>query len=91
MNDKILFRLGKIIASDDAVAAIETACLTLEDFLKRHQRNDSDASSNDRRLNRTAIEHGGHVRSIFRVGKDEVYVETSGERNKTIVCLTSEY
>lgn len=86
------FRLGNVVAT----AAIVGLNLDVYALLDRHKYGDfGDLSEEDKAHNYSAVHHGFSVRSLYYVetltGYVNIYVETSGDRSETFLCLVEEY
>ena len=93
------FRLGRVVATPGALAALEEAGQAPEQFLTRHQAGDwGDLEGEDRRANDLAIAHEDdpdrrqRVLSSYRTRCGvKVWVITEWDRSVTTLLLPEEY
>ena len=97
---KIKFRLGRVVATPGALAALEESNQTAIPFIIRHQTGDwgSEVCEDDKKLNDEAVAHEGdedqqqRVLSCYRTSKGErLWLITEWDRSVTTILLPSEY
>lgn len=86
-----LFRLGKIIATPNALAALFAGDLVIA--LRRHQAGDwGDVSEHDHHANDRALRDGTRVFSVYHsVAGAKFWVITEADRSRTTVLLPQDY
>lgn len=90
----MLFELGSIAATPDALRHIEESGDSAESLIAKHSRLDiGDLCDEDHELNRQAIEYGSRILSCFKLADTDtrVYVITEADRSSTTLMLTTEY
>lgn len=93
------FKLGQIVATQGALAALEDAQQSAISFLNRHAFADwGEVCDEDKKANDEAIAHEGdpdqqqRVLSCYRSAKDErLWVCTEHDRSVTTILLPEEY
>ena len=92
MSREDRFELGEVVATLAAMEAVEEAGHDLEQVLKRHATGDwGDVTEFDRIQNEEALELGGRLLSVYKLGHDiELWVVTDENRGKTILRLSDE-
>ena len=88
-----LFALGQMVATPDALEALEKAKQTPLDFIKRHAAGDfGDCCPNDSQANEDAISNDERVFSVYHTKLGEkLYVITEADRSSTCVLLPENY
>lgn len=88
-----LFPLGQLLASPEALKAIEGADQSPIYFIARHVTGDWIESGKDNEaLNKTALREGGEIFSVFETKlTEDIYLITAGDRLSTKIVLASEY
>ncbi|MGH9683003.1 MAG: hypothetical protein ACRD4S_05270 [Candidatus Acidiferrales bacterium] len=88
-----LFDLGQLVATPGALAALEKAGESAQEFLSRHQRGDwGDLCDEDRQENQFSLERGFRILSEYHTSAGEaLYVITEADRSVTTVLLPCEY
>ncbi|WP_432799647.1 hypothetical protein [Poriferisphaera sp. WC338] len=98
-SDKPLFDLGRVVATQGALEALERAGQRSGAFLLRHQTGDwGDLCDDDKQLNDEAIAHEGDLKKqsrvlsayVTKVG-DTIWIITEWDRSFTTLLLPSEY
>ena len=87
------FRLGKIVATPGALAALNRNGQSGEEFLRRHQQGDwGDVCADDARANDQAISNEERLLSAYRL-KDQtkLWIITEADRSSTCLLLPDEY
>ncbi len=95
----VQFRLGQIVATPGALAALERSGETALPLLGRHQRNDwGEVCVEDKKLNDEAVAHEGdperqsRILSAYRTGLgDRIWIITEADRSVTTILLPTEY
>lgn len=92
---KQLFPLGQVVATPDALAALEEANESALPLLSRHQSGDwgNDLSEEDRQLNDEAVRDGSRILSSYVLDAtgQKVWVITEADRSSTCVLLPENY
>ena len=89
-----LFSLGQIVATPGALAALEKAGHTPQEFLSRHLQGDwGDLSDEDRTENELSLQRGFRLLSSYRTnaGDTKIWVITEADRSATTILLPEEY
>ena len=92
--DKVLFSLGRCVATPSALEALEAIDVQPTELLRRHQCGDwNDMGDADQAANRQAIKNGARVFTSYNLadGKIPVYVITEADRASTTILLPEEY
>ena len=89
------FALGQLVATPAALALLDDLNLDLFDFVRRHQRLDSDVCAEDAQANRAAVTFGGRVLSSFHLAPGSsdatLWLITEADRASTCALLPEEY
>ena len=88
-----LFSIGQVVATPGALAALEKAGHTPEEFLGRHVQGDwGDLSDEDRTENELSLQRGFRLLSSYRTnaGDTKVWVITEADRSATTILLPEE-
>lgn len=87
------FELGRILATPDALAALEASNQSPGEFLDRHASQDwGEVCEEDRRLNDEAVVSGERLLSSYRTRKNVViWVLTEATRSATTILLPENY
>lgn len=85
------FALGQVVPTPRALETLDSAGMSLDAFLARHQAGDwGDVSPAQRQLNDQAARSEGHVSSTFVLPHGErLTIFTRGDRVHTLVHVTS--
>ena len=89
-----LFSLGQIVATPGALAALEKAGHTPQEFLSRHLQGDwGELSDEDRTENELTLQRGFRLLSSYRTnaGDTKIWVITEADRSATTILLPEEY
>ena len=89
-----LFSLGQVVATPGALAALEKAGHTPQEFLSRHVHGDwGDLGDEDRKENELSLQRGFRLLSSYRTnaGDTRVWVITEADRSATTILLPDEY
>lgn len=88
-----LFGLGQMVATPDALDALEKAGQTPLDFIKRHAAGDfSECDPSDAEANNEAIWNEERVFSVYHTKLGEkLYVITEADRSSTCILLPRNY
>ena len=98
-DNKIKFRIGKVVATPGSIAALAASSESALPFLLKHQSgNWGEVCDDDKKLNDEAVAHEGdpdqqqRVLSCYRTSKNErIWVITEWDRSVTTLLLPSEY
>lgn len=87
------FSLGRIVATPDALEAVQRAGQNPLDFLARHVRGDwGEVCEEDRRENEFALQHGFRLLSVYTTKAGEkLWLITEADRSATTVLLPADY
>lgn len=91
---KPLFPLGQVVATPDALAALEEANESAMPLLTRHQSGDwGDLCDEDRQLNDEAVDDGSRILSsyVLEATGHKVWVITEADRSSTTILLPENY
>jgi hypothetical protein len=94
MSDrKPLFSLGAIVATADAIAALEATGDKYCELLRRHERGDwGEIDPEDRGRNEEALKEGAQIFSVYRLSDGtKVWIITEADRSVTTLLLPDEY
>jgi len=88
-----LFRLGQIVATPGALAALNKAGQQVHEFLLRHVHGEwGNVPAEDWQENQYSLEHGFRLLSSYRTNANEtVWVITEADRSATTILLPEEY
>jgi len=88
-----LFRLGQIVATPGALAALERAKKPATCFLARHATGDwGELDPTDIAENEYSMAHGFRLLSSYQTGAGErLWIITEGDRSATTLLLPEEY
>ena len=92
-NSSPLFPLGKVVATPNALDALDRVAVNAMDLIHRHQHGDwgnvppSDAEENDR-----SVEHGFRILSSYPLTEDQnLWIITEADRSATTLLLPEDY
>ena len=90
------FRLGRLVATTGAMAAVISAGVSPQSLLARHMRGDwGDLCEEDRAENERALASGDRLLSCYRIkigeAEEAVWVITEADRSGTTLLLPDEY
>lgn len=90
---KQLFRLGQVVATPDALAALEEADESAMPLLCRHHSGDwGDLCDEDQQLNDEAVKDGSRILSSYVLSTGQkVWIITEADRSSTCVLLPENY
>ena len=91
---KQLFSLGQVVATPDALAALEEANESAMPLLCRHQSGDwGDLCEEDCQLNDEAVKDGSRILSsyILKATGQKVWIITEADRSSSCVLLPENY
>ena len=92
MTRHILFALGQVVATKNAVEFMTQKCITPIDLLHRHQRGDwGDLNEPDREANEQALIEDLRILSSYNFDKEKIWVITEADRTLTTILLPSDY
>ncbi len=88
-----MFPLGQLVATPGALAALEEAGQSANEFLRRHASGDwGEVCTEDASLNNQALKHGGRLLSAYRTRHGvRLWVITEADRSVTTLLLPDEY
>jgi hypothetical protein len=89
----IRFPLGRVVATPEALSALEKAEQLSAEFLDRHVNGDwGDVSEADKQENEVSIEQGFRILSVYITSAgDRIWVLTEADQSVTTILLSSEY
>lgn len=91
MSDE-LFKLGRTVATPNAIATLSAAHVGTDQLLQRHIIGDfGDLCEEDEKQNKLAIKHDMRVLSSYLVDGQEVWVITEADRSSTTILLPGDY
>lgn len=86
------FELGRVVATPDALEALEASGLPPAQLLARHQSGDwGEVPHEDARENERSVLHGFRILSSYPAGEERVWIVTEADRSSTCLLLPSEY
>ena len=99
LTNKKQFRLGRIVATPAALAALERAPQTALHFLALHSALDPGClNAEDQQTNEEAVEHEGDAEQQGRVfsafmttANEKLWVITEADRSSTCILLPEDY
>jgi hypothetical protein len=87
-----LFCSGQIVATPGALAALEEANQTANEFLSRHLQGDwGDLCEDDKTANQEALEQGLRLLSSYTTGHRKLWIITEADRSVTTLLLPEDY
>lgn len=87
-----LFKLGRTVATPNAIDTLRKAGADAAELLDRHIIGDfGDLCEEDRKQNKLAIKHDMRVMSSYQVDGQEVWVITEADRSSTTILLPGDY
>ena len=90
----MLFELGRVVATTDAVEAMAENNINISELLIRHVGGDWGILSDDDRLeNEQSVKNGWRILSSYTINKngDKVWIITEADRTSTCVLLPKDY
>lgn len=90
---KPLFKLGQVVATPGALAALEEAGQAPWELLARHVQGDwGDVGQEDAQANDRSVEDGSRILSAYKLNTGEkIWVITEADRSSTCILLPDEY
>ena len=87
------FRLGKLVSTPGALAALTDAGQNPMQFISRHLQGDwGECDEHDRQANEDALQNGDRLLSVYRTAKGEkIWIITEADRSSTCILLPEEY
>lgn len=87
------FRLGRLLSTPGALAALVAAHQSGRAFLKRHHAGDwGDLDPEDKKSNDRAVEEGERILSAYRLQTGQkLWIITEADRSATTLLLPNEY
>ena len=90
----MLFELGRVVATTDAIEAMTENNIDVSDLLIRHVGGDWGMLSNEDRMeNEQSVKNGWRILSSYTINKsgDKVWIITEADRSSTCVLLPKDY
>lgn len=92
MTRYILFALGKVVTTKNAVEFMTQKCITPFDLLHRHQHGDwGNLNEPDLEANEQALIEDLRILSSYNFDKEKIWVITEADRTLTTILLPSDY
>ena len=90
---RILFRVGRMVATPGALEALRVAGEEALTYIKRHQHGDwGDLVEEDKKANEAAVQDGSRILSAYHLSTGvKIWVITEWNRSATTVLLPSDY
>ena len=87
------FSLGRVVATQGALRALEKAEQLPTEFLDRHVNGDwGDVPEADKQENEYSVEQGFRILSAYSTSAgDQIWILTEADRSATTLMLSSEY
>lgn len=87
------FLMGRVVATPGALAALELANQSADEFLHRHQGGDwGEVDDGDKQANEIAIQDGYRILSAYQLKTGErIWIVTESDFRSTCILLPSEY
>jgi hypothetical protein len=87
------FRLGTIVATPNALEALQQAGISGMELISRHVHGDwGEMSADDKALNDLAIEDGSRIFSAYNLANGvKIWVITESNRSSTCILLPEDY
>jgi len=87
------FKLGKIVATPNALEVLERNGRGAKEFLDRHSNKDwGDICAEDAALNDDAVIHYMRIMSAYKINKREkIWIITEWDRSVTTILLPEDY
>jgi hypothetical protein len=87
-----LFQMGRLVATQGAIAFCDQHLISMISLVRRHLRGDwGDLSHDDKKANDQAVLHGSRILSAYVFCQGKVWIITECDRSVTTVLLPSEY
>ena len=88
-----LFPLGQVVATPDALEALEHAAINAADLIRRHQSGDwGNVPPTDAEENMRSVENGWRILSSYAISDDQtIWIITEADRSVTTLLLPEEY
>lgn len=92
-QDRILFDPGQVVATPEAIVAIEFAHASAIELLRRHLIGDwTEMEEDDRKANEAALQDGSRIFSAYTLADGtRIWVITEADRSSTCILLPSDY
>lgn len=90
----MLFELGRVIATPDALEALQENNMSVTELLVKHVGGDwSNLSDEDILENEQSVKNGWRILSSYPINKsgDKVWIITEADRSSTCVLLPKDY
>ncbi|MEH1019570.1 type I restriction endonuclease subunit M [Acinetobacter baumannii] len=92
MTKHILFALGQVVTTKNAVEFMNQHGIIPLDLLYRHQHGDwGDLNESDRESNEQALIEDHRIFSSYKFSNEKVWVITEADRTLTTILLPSDY
>ena len=91
---KMLFELGRVIATPDALGALQENNTNMSELLIRHVGGDwGNLSDEDRLENEQSVKNGWRILSSYPLNNtgDKIWIITEADRSSTCLLLPKEY
>ncbi len=89
---KPLFRLGRLVATSEALDLLSESGHTASDLLARHVSGDyGDVCAEDKALNDEAIVNGSRILSSYSTGQGRIWIITEADRSSTCILRPEQY
>lgn len=91
---KPLFRLGQVVATPEALAALEEANESAMPLIQRHHHGDwGNLCDEDQQLNDEAVKDGSRILSsyVLEATSQKIWVITEADRSSTTILLPEDY
>ncbi len=87
------FRIGKLVATPGALAALSEAGQSPVEFVSRHVQGDwGDCCPEDLQANEDALRTGDRLFSVYKTAKGvKIWIITEADRSSTCLLLPEEY
>ena len=87
------FELGRVVATPEAIDALEASGESPDSFISRHHTGDwGDVCADDAEANEEALQVGFRIFSVYHTAKKvKLYVITEQDRSSTCLLLASNY
>jgi len=93
-ENKPLFQLGRVVATTDAIAALEKANESAMPFIQRHHHGDwGNLCDDDKKINNKGLKLGNRLLSTYTLEAtgQEIWVITEADRSVTTILLPENY
>ena len=92
MTRQLLFALGQVVSTPNALAFAENHQLDLLQLLYRHQTGDwGDLEDEDKESNEEALINDTRIFSSYSIAEDKIWIITEADRSLTTFLMPSDY